>query len=167
MDSAKISRPIRVGDMLAAAMPGLGERMVEQHIRAGWAKTVGADLARRCRPGGLEAGVLTVVADNSPWLTELRLRAGELLAAVRSRHGGAVTAVRFALGDVAAQRTAAGPRRSPAPGRLSPEEERSLETMTASVADPAIAASLRRLVTKDWIARRHRGMPLPARREDS
>jgi hypothetical protein len=166
MDSARTSRPVRVGDMLATAVPGLGERMTEYRIRAGWVETMGIDVARRCRPGALDAGVLHVIADNSPWLHELTLRSDELLSRLRERHGRSVRALRLSLGPVAPSRTApAPPRTTPCPP-ITPEEERALEHMTAGLSDPVIAASLRRLMARDRLARRDHGNPSAARRRN-
>jgi hypothetical protein len=97
----------------------------------------------------------------------MTLRSAELLAAVRAHHGGAVSSLRFSLGPPPAAATPAARTRPSPVARLNAEEERSVETIAASVADPALAASLRRLITKDFIARRRRGAPSPARREDT
>ena len=166
--ASRISRPVRVGEVLTAVMPGLGDRLLEDAIRRGWASTVGPDAARRSRPGELRAGVLHVSVDNSPWLSEMRLRSDELLGAVQKRHGSAVTSLRFALGEVPAHRSPSlMPAAAPSPAaRLSAEEEHSVETIAATVADPALAAAVRRLVEKDFIARR-RHAPSSARREDT
>jgi hypothetical protein len=167
MASAKISRPIHVGDVLTAAVPGLRDRMLEESIRSGWRDTVGHDLARRSRPGEVRTGVLNIIVDNSPWLHEMTLRSDALLGALKSRHGAAVTSLRFSLGEAPAPRPPATRHRPSPPARLSAEEEHSIETIAASVADPALAASLRRLMTKDLIARRRHGAPPAARREDT
>lgn len=165
MVSAKSSRPVRVSEMLATAVPGLGDRMVEHQIRTGWADAVGAEIARRCRPGALDAGVLHVIADNSPWLHELTLRSDELLAALRARYGGAVKSLRVSLGSVPPSRTAPLPTRTPPCPPLNVEEQRALERMTAGI-DPAVAASLRRLMARDRLARRDHRTASAARRRN-
>lgn len=167
MASAKISRPIRVRDVLTAAVPGLRDRMLREVISNDWTDTVGHDLARRSRPGELRMGVLEVIVDNSPWLHEMTLRSEALLGALRSRHGAAVTSLRFALGAPPAPRPPAVRRRASPPVRLSAEETHSVETLAASIADPVLAASLRRLVTKDLIARRRHDAPVSTRTEDA
>src|SRR5258705_13193211 len=107
MRSANRSRsPVRVGDVLLAALPALQERLPAERIRLGWRAAVGADLSRRSRPGELKAGTLTIMVDNSPWLQELSMRSAEVLSAVRARFGPSVTALRLSL---------AGP--APAPER--------------------------------------------------
>jgi hypothetical protein len=167
MASAKLSRPIRVGDMLTTAVPGLRDRMLQETIRGGWTDTVGHELARRSRPGELRMGVLDVVVDNSPWLHELTLRSNALLGALAARYGGAVTSLRFTLGAPPSPAAPAARRRRSPPVRLTAEEERSVETIAAGVADSALAASLRRLVAKDLLARRGRGAPSPAQGQDT
>src|SRR5438876_1214340 len=91
--------PVRVGNLLTAAVPALAERMLEQAVRREWTETVGPEASRRTRPGALRQGTLEVSVDNSPWLQELTLRSASIAAALRKRHGSAVTGVRFALGS--------------------------------------------------------------------
>jgi hypothetical protein len=155
--------PVRVGNLLTAAVPALAERMLEEAIRREWAQTAGPEAARRSRPGALRQGTLEVSVDNSPWLQELTLRSAAIVAALRKRHGSAVIAVRFALGsgrgdaDVAAgsarARTAAPQR------RLTVEEARLVDAAAGQVADPELASSLKRLLTKDLLARGERRAP--------
>ena len=51
MARALASRPLRVRDLLVAAVPGLRDRMLEETIRSGWAEIAGPEIARRSRPG--------------------------------------------------------------------------------------------------------------------
>jgi hypothetical protein len=163
--------PVRVSKLLAIALPGLEQHLLVERIREQWAGVVGPDGARRSRPESLRQGVLTVAVDSSPWLHELTLRSGELLARVQASHGGAVTALRFALGRLP---SAPDPRRArPAPARqalrLGHEDRREIEEMTAAIADPALAATLERLLTKDRLARGAREAPRdrPGQRRDA
>src|ERR1700687_6179624 len=48
--------PVRVGDVLLAALPALQERLLAERIRLGWGATGGADLSRRSRPRAAKAG---------------------------------------------------------------------------------------------------------------
>jgi len=155
--------PVRVGNLLTAAVPALAERMLEDAIRRDWAQTAGPEAARRSRPDALRQGTLAVSVDNSPWLEELTLRSAAIVAALRKRHGSAVTGVRFALGrsrgddHVAAGTVRAGtetPRRP-----LSPEETRIVDAAARQLPDAALASSLRRLLTKDLLARGERRTP--------
>src|SRR5260370_959685 len=77
--------PVRVGDVLLAALPALQERLLAERIRLGWRAAVGADLSRRSRPGELKAGTLTIMGDNPPRLQELSMRSPEVLRPVRAR----------------------------------------------------------------------------------
>jgi len=155
--------PVRVGNLLTAAVPALAERMLEEAIRREWAQTAGPEAARRSRPGALRQGTLEVSVDNSPWLQELTLRSAAIVAALRKRHGSAVTGVRFALGsgrgdaDVVARPAHAG---TEAPERrLTVEEARLVDAAAGQVPDPALASSLKRLLTKDLLARGERRAP--------
>ena len=165
MARALSSRPLRVRDLLVAAVPGLRDRMLEETIRKDWADIAGPEIARRSRPGELRAGVLTILVDNSPWLQEIMLRSSEILAGIIARHGSAVTSVRCALGTLPTPRETVTHDRPPPADPLSAEEEHAVDTIIATVTDPVLAASLRRLVTKDLIARRRRAPFPPARRE--
>jgi Dna[CI] antecedent, DciA len=171
MDSTMGTRggrsPVRVGTLLTAAVPALAERMLEEAIRREWTDTVGHDAARRSRPKALRQGTLEVSVDNSPWLQELTLRSASIAAALRKRHGSAVTGVRFALGSalgdgddipVPAVDGTRAPRR-----RLNAEEARLVDAAAARVSDPKLATSLKRLLTKDLLARG--GRPAPAASE--
>src|SRR5258705_4312333 len=89
--------PVRVGDVLLAALPALQERLLAERIRLGWRAAVGADLSRRSRPGELKAGTLTIIVDNSPRLQQLSIRSAEGLSPGRSRLGPAGPAVPLSL----------------------------------------------------------------------
>ena len=155
--------PVRVGNLLTAAVPALAERMLEEAIRREWAQTAGPEAARRSRPGALRQGTVEVSVDNSPWLQELTLRSAAIVAALRKRHGSTVIGVRFALGsgrgdaDVSVEPARAGteaPRR-----RLTVEEARLVDAAAGQVPDPVLASSLKRLLTKDFLARGERPAP--------
>lgn len=150
--------PVRVGNLLTQAVPALAERLLEESIRRDWAQTVGADAARRSRPLALRQRTLQVSVDNSPWLQELTLRAAAIAAALRERHGAAVDGVRFVLAAAPG-----APAREPArirttvPARqLSAEEAQQVDDAARCLADHGLAASFRRLLTKDLLARGER-----------
>jgi len=166
MSGFRSSSPHRVADLLAAAVPGLSERLLEVTIRREWSQVVPASLARRSEPGELVRGALEVRVDNSPWLQELSMRSSELLALLTARYGPAIRSVRVALGPRRADSpapAAAAPRRA-APPRLAAHEMRELNALAATLPDPAIARALRRLLTKDRLARRRDGRPGPETR---
>lgn len=146
--------PVRVGSLLTSAVPALAERMLEQTIRRQWADIVGPDAARRSRPATLRQGTLEITVDNSPWLQELTLRAGTIAAALAARHGAAVTTVRVTMGAAFAPASAELSREARATPRSLTDAERGLvEATTRPIADPVVASSLRRLLTKDLLAR--------------
>jgi len=165
MKSARFSVPHRVGNLLTAAVPALAERMLAEGIRRDWEATVGGELARRSRPASLDHGVLEVQSDNSPWLMELQMRAGEILEALRRRYGRSVVSLRFALGAMPAPVRVPASRPSRAVARLSAEETREIEAATASLGDPDLVRALRRLLTKDRLARRQQA-PIPTAEKD-
>lgn len=152
------STPVRVRDLLVAALPELRDHMLEETIRGDWQGVVGPELSRRSWPGRFRTGVLEVNVDNSPCLYEMTLRSGAFLANLQARFGSAVKSLRFGLGSVPTDAGSVGaPSRSrPAP-RLGPEDIRSIDELVASLADPTLADSFRRLLTKDFLARRREG----------
>lgn len=135
--------------------------MVERAIRTDWVEIAGPEIARRSRPASVSQGVLHVTVDNSPWLCELTMRSAELLDRVRARHGSAVTALRFSLGAAPPVPPAAPRPQPPRPSPLTAEDKRSVDSLTSSLSDPALASTLRRLVTKDLTARRRREAVAP------
>lgn len=168
MTSGRLSVPHRVGDLLVAAMPALAERMLVDELRRDWPTLVGAALARRSAPAALDHGVLEIRADNSPWLMELRMRAGELLEALTRRHGRSVVSLRFTLGEVPAPvPAAASPGRPASRPALTAEDARDIERATAALQDPALAGALRRLLIKDRLARRQRSSASAAEKDFS
>src|SRR5262249_5011169 len=126
--------PVRVGDLLTAAVPALEERLLAERIRSGWREAVGPELARRTRPGGVRAAPLSVLVDNSPWLREPPSRPPGVREPVRARFGPAVTALRLSLSDPAPVATRPASRRATppaAPRRLDPEETALVEQAVA------------------------------------
>jgi hypothetical protein len=168
MKSGRVSVPHRVGDLLVAAVPALAERMLVDELRRDWPTLVGPALARRSAPAALDHGVLEIRADNSPWLMELQMRAGELLDALTRRHGRSVVSLRFALGEVSVPAPAAASPARPAPRpALGAEDARDIERTTAALQDPALAGALRRLLIKDRLARRQRSSASVAEKDFS
>src|SRR5258706_2697291 len=161
MGSARSSFPVRVGTMLTAAVPALGERLLAERIRQSWRGAVGAELAHRTRPGELRAGTLTVMADNPPWLQELSMRSAEVLQAVRARFGPTVTTLRLSLaGPAPAPERPKSRRAAPAaPLRLDADELALVEDAAAPVRDEALASTVRRIMAKGLIARRGGAVP--------
>jgi len=166
-------RPVRVRDLMVAAVPELRDRLTEETLRRAWNQLAGAELASRSRPGRLGAGILEVIVDNSAWLHEMTLRSADLLGRIQAGFPSAVTSLKFSLGAVkrGPERIPARPDRPPVI-RLSPEQIRLIDSMVSPLPDPALAGSLRRLLTRDLLARQgraasHRSADSPpADRED-
>jgi len=127
----------------------LARRLVEVEIRRRWPSTVGADVARRARPGPLVGDCLHVTVDNSPWCQELTWRAPTLVAALTAQLGpGVVGSLRVTVGTLSpAPETA--PAEPPAPARQpSEDEQRAIGALLAPIADGSLASALRRLLIK-------------------
>ncbi len=78
MRSGRSSFPLRVADLLTAAVPALEERLLELTHPPGLARRGRRRAGPRTRPGDLRAGTLEVRVDNSPWLQELSMRSAEV-----------------------------------------------------------------------------------------
>jgi predicted nucleic acid-binding Zn ribbon protein len=66
---------------------GLEESARALRVAEHWEDAVGPEVARHCRPTALRDGVLEATVDSSAWCQALRLRAPEILAALRARLG--------------------------------------------------------------------------------
>lgn len=121
---------------------------MELRLRRAWASLVGTDVARRARPDALAAGTLTVLVDNSPWLHELTLRTEAMRQRIAERFPE-VRSLRFALGTLDGEPADdASPRRKPTP--ITDAERTEIDTVTAAIPDPTLAAAARRLMTTAW-----------------
>lgn len=145
----KSSAPRPVGDLLSSAVPELRERLREERVRQTWRAVVGADAARRTWPERLADGCLTVHVDNSPWLSELTLRSGELVARLRERFDD-IHSVRFVLGSLGGGARSPERRESRAARSLSSDDVRNIDQAVAPITDAEIRAAARRLLTTAW-----------------
>ncbi|HEV8584193.1 MAG TPA: DUF721 domain-containing protein [Methylomirabilota bacterium] len=141
----KSGRPRIIAEVLASAVPQIAERLPEYRIRKAWRALVGPDIARRTRPQSLANGCLHVVVDNSPWLSELTLRAPELTARLHAEFEG-VRSVRFTLGTLEAEPSPPAERRQRRVA-LGDDDRRDIEAAASAISDPALADAARRLLT--------------------
>ena len=139
--------PRPVGDVLAAAVPQIAERLPEYQVRRVWTALVGPDVARRARPQRLSKGCLHVVVDNSPWLAELTLRSAELTAKLHAKFE-TIRSLRFTLGTLEAEPSPPAERRERRVKALDDDDRRDIEAATSAISDPALADVARRLLTK-------------------
>jgi len=173
MGASARRRPVPVRDVLMAALPELRDRFTEETLRADWTRLVGEELGRRSQPERLKGDALHVIVDNSPCLQELKLRAQAVLARVQSRFPS-VASLKFTLGTLPSRGgVESRPIRPQPKPTLSPEDLHVVEAMATTLPDPILAGGLRRLLTKDLLARRgreadrRRGKSLPAEKENS
>jgi hypothetical protein len=152
----KTPAPRAVGELLSSALPQISDRLLALRIRRMWPSIVGRDVARRARPDAWSGGTLRIVVDNSPWLHELTLRAGELTTKVRERFPE-VQGLRFVLGALETEGMSASaelPRAVP----LSAADHADIAAAAAAISDSALAEAARRLlVTARRFPRREPG----------
>jgi len=165
-------RPVPIRDVLVAAVPELRDRFAEETLRGDWTRLVGAELGRRSYPERLKGDVLEVIVDNSPCLQELKLRAQAVLSTLRTRFPS-VANLKLTLGTLPSRSgVEARPARPRPKSTLSPEDLHAVEAMATTLPDPILAGGLRRLLTKDLLARRRREADrrrvksLPAKKEN-
>ena len=127
---------------------GTGRRGVPAEVVRAWMGAVGPTVARVTRPERLERGVLTVLAKNSVWVSELLMLQDRLLAVLRdSLHEPLVTALRFRVGRVSGPTPvlrAPPPPPARPPRALSPALDRRLEC----VRDDDLRAAIRRALSR-------------------
>lgn len=146
--------PSPVESLLGAAVPQFAERLLEARIRREWRDLVGHQIARRCLPGELRSGTLTLIVDNSPWLQELALREPELLNRLASRYGpDTVRSLRPTLGALPPEPVARLPERAVrSKRRPTAEEMRMIDAAVTLIADRELRDSARRLLAKACVA---------------
>ena len=144
----RVQAPRAVGDLLPAAMPQLGERLLEYKIQTSWTSIVGPDVARRARASAMSGGTLEILVDNSPWLHELTLRSDDLLRRVRERFPE-ISAVKFALSTAPVAPSSRERTGVPRPERtaLTPSDLAEIDLAVSVIPDPTIADAARRLLT--------------------
>ena len=141
----KMRAPRRVADLVASALPQITDRLLEVRVQQRWTSLVGADTARRTRPGRLEHGCLTITVDNSPWLSELTLRQADLTSRLAAQMPE-VRTLRFVLGALTHETPA--PRvHAAVPPRLTPAETQEIDDFVAGIDDADVATAARRLLT--------------------
>jgi predicted nucleic acid-binding Zn ribbon protein len=94
--------PKPLGEVLGAFLEksGLQEHVGRQQVLDGWPDVVGDAVARVTRPRAVDGRTLVVEVRSSPWLMELNLMRGRILAQVNEAHPGAdIERVIFVLAE--------------------------------------------------------------------
>jgi len=97
------SQPVSIGQLVPTVLDELGIGGSARIVRVVecWKDAVGPEVARHCRPISFrEADVLEAEVDSSVWCQQLKLRAPQLLAALRNALGDdAPRDLRFRVGS--------------------------------------------------------------------
>jgi hypothetical protein len=129
--SSPAGAPELVGTLLDQARRTCARRAGVALDHESWREVVGERIARRTTPGSVRDGLLTVMVESPVWAQELSLLSEEIVARL-SRHGLAVTGIRFRTGKVARAPTPPGRRAASPPVEL-PDDVRE---RLAGVDDP-------------------------------
>ena len=83
------SRPEALGSLLDRVLEDLGAGEIGRVLRIAdhWERAVGPEIASHSRPTQLRAQVLEVSVESSVWSQQLKLRAPEILEALRAELG--------------------------------------------------------------------------------
>lgn len=77
--------PSRISDVLGDVLESAGARegVLRQQVLEGWPEVVGEGIARVTHPRSVDGGTLIVEVRSSPWLMELNLMKGQIMARLR------------------------------------------------------------------------------------
>jgi hypothetical protein len=151
-----LERPERLDGVLSRAAKSHQGRNRPPVSDVDWRKAVGARIADRARPVGLERGILTVRTATSVWASELSLLSSTLIERLREQ-GIQVTELRFRVGPLdpapptVETRTT---RRVPTPARLPSELASAIDRIADDELKETIAAAARASLA--WQASRDR-----------
>lgn len=80
-------RPEPIGSLLERLFikKGWESKLLEQKLISQWAYIVGAQLAQRSRPLKLHNGRLSIIVQNSAWLTQLQFMKLEIIDKIKEK----------------------------------------------------------------------------------
>ena len=130
---------------------GWGAKLKEYRVFSLWRKAVGPGIARHAQPASIRGKRLTVVMDSSAWMQQLSLMKPEILSKVNYHLGpDGIEGITLKLGEL--ERPEERPEEfQPAAGTLEAEEQKRIEECTATIKEPVIRESLRKVMVKDQL----------------
>ena len=147
-----------IGDILFAAMKkrGLAAKLEENALFKLWPKAVGAQIAAQTEPERWHMGTLFVKTTSSIWVQQLHFMKEDILQKMNALAGKtAVKEIMFTIGHQLSQ----GHGKANAQGAqkivLKDRDRKMIAESTAGIADPELAAILKRVMEKE-ISRRRR-----------
>jgi predicted nucleic acid-binding Zn ribbon protein len=89
MSAERFARPVRLGDVLRAALARLAvaPQLADHALWAHWDAVVGPTLARHAQPRRLRRGVLLVAVDSPEWMQETQFLKHTLRERLNARLG--------------------------------------------------------------------------------
>jgi len=159
-----VGDPPRIGRLLEGAIGSGGpERSIHSaRLFHSWRSIVGAEVADRCTPTSLKAGVLRVKVTTPAWATELRYLAPEMIKRVNASLGGVVVKqVKPWVGrEEAGSEAPKRPTKKPPAEPLSIPSETDIKMardLVASIPDEALAKATEKALLAGKMRRRQRG----------
>ena len=89
MSSQRNARPVRLGEVLRAALARLplATPLADYALWAHWDAVVGPTIARHAQPSRLRRGVLSVEVDSAEWMQEIQFLKHDLRERLNGRLG--------------------------------------------------------------------------------
>ena len=118
-------------------------------IVASWSEIVGGEVAAKCRPTSLKAGVLRVRTDSPAWASEFRYLAAEVIRRINAQFGREVVKevkpwVGPAVKENRGKRAGTHTGRVIAPAAPSPGVLAEVDGVAGEINDEKVAAALRK-----------------------
>lgn len=146
-----MGEPTGIGGALSALATawGMESPLESATIVATWGEIVGPEVAAKCRPTSLKAGVLRVRTDSPAWASEFRYLTAEVIRRINGQFGREVVKeVKPWVGPTVKENRSkragspAGP--SPTPAGLAPGVLADVDAVAEKIGDEKVAAALRK-----------------------
>jgi hypothetical protein len=148
-----------IGEILFRALKrrGMAAKLEENALLKFWPKAVGPQIASQTQPDCLRGGTLFVKTTSSVWVQQLHFIKDEIRAKINELSGKeAIKEIRFLVGHKLAQAKAEANHPVTKKLVLKERDKKMIAETTAAVADPELAAILKRVMQVEISRRRQR-----------
>jgi predicted nucleic acid-binding Zn ribbon protein len=147
-----------IASVLAQALRqrGLGHLVLLGQIAQHWSTIAGTQLTAVTQPESIRGRVLFVTVSDAIWLQQITFYQAQLLENIRSVLGEVpITKLHFTLAMSSSRQPVLSlPEEDLEPLPLTAVEEQQMQESTASIADPDLRETVRRVWQRGWQARR-------------